>query len=295
MPYKMDLAYADVPEEHGRVVEQLRVDVPHEQALYFRPAQRGRGTDLDRDVRDHGGRAARRGPHCQCVGFADLAAPAGQGLSGTGGVFGPPGHCADSVALPDVGRTSPFSLAGTVVTYNAENLAAIVTIQTLQPGAAVVYHNVASAFNMRSARSSLGGPEKILFGLAGADMGRFYDLPCGTAGSSTDSPRFDGQNGAESMAQLLLAVSGRANMVTGIGSLGGGNGTSAEQILFDCDLIALADYLAKGFAVDEERLALCGVGAGRAGGQFSDRRAYHDAAARRRALPRRRLRSQRHV
>ena len=32
-------------------------------------------------------------------------------------------------------------------------------------------------------------------------------------------------------------------------------GTSAEQILFDCDLIALATYLQTGIRVDDERLA----------------------------------------
>ena len=166
---------------------------------------------------------------------------------------------------PMSGATSPASLAGTAVTINAEVLAALTVIQTLVPGTPIVYHNVGHAFNMRSSMASLGGPEKILLAVAGADMGRYHGLPCGAAGSSTDATRFDLQNGVESGTQLMLAVNSRANLVTGVGSLGSGNGTSAEQILFDCDLIALASYLSKGIVVDDRRLAMesfCTVGPG---------------------------------
>ncbi|MCX6030867.1 MAG: trimethylamine methyltransferase family protein [Chloroflexi bacterium] len=156
---------------------------------------------------------------------------------------------------PQAGATSPFTLAGTVVGFNAENLAAITLIQTLRPGTPLHYHTVAMGFDMRSGRASLGGPEKALCGLAAVDMGRFYNLSCGCAGTATNSVHYDFQNGAETMAQLLPAVASRANLITGIGSIGNGMGTSAEQILFDCDLIALATYLHAGIRVDDERLA----------------------------------------
>ena len=121
---------------------------------------------------------------------------------------------------------------------------------------------------MRTAQASLGCPEKALLALAGADMGRFYDLPCGSAGSSTDSLQFDIQNGAQSMSQLLLTVSGKANLITGIGSLGAGNGTSAEQILFDCELIGLAKYLQKGIYVDDSTLSFEALNRVGPGGDF---------------------------
>ena len=156
---------------------------------------------------------------------------------------------------PQAGATGPFTLAGTVVDFNAENLAAITLIQMLRPGAPLHYHNVAMGFDMRSGRSSLGGPEKALCAIAGVDMGRFYGLSSGCPGTATNSVHYDIQNGAETMSQLLLAVASRANLITGIGSIGNGMGTSAEQILFDCDLIALATYLQTGIRVDDERLA----------------------------------------
>jgi trimethylamine---corrinoid protein Co-methyltransferase len=138
----------------------------------------------------------------------------------------------------------------------------------LRPGAPLHYHTVAMGFDMRSGRASLGGPEKALCGIAGVDMGRFYNLSCGCAGTATNSVHYDFQNGAETMAQLLPAVASRANLITGIGSIGNGMGTSAEQILFDCDLIALAAYLQAGIRVDEERLAFDAFSRVGPGGDF---------------------------
>ena len=160
---------------------------------------------------------------------------------------------------PLAGATGPFALAGTVVDFNAENLATIVIVQALRPGAPLLYHNVAMGFDMRTALSSLGGPEKALLAVAGVDMARFYGLPSGCAGTATDSVRYDLQNGAETMSQLLLAAASRAELITGIGSIGNGMATSAEQIVFGCDMIALDDYLTAGIRVDDERLAFAAL------------------------------------
>lgn len=169
---------------------------------------------------------------------------------------------------PQTGATGPFTLAGTVVDFNAENLATLTLAQILRPGAPVHYHTVAMGFDMRHARASLGGPEKTLLGLAAVDLGRYYNLSCGCAGTATNSVHLDAQNGAESMSQILPAVASTANLITGIGSVGNGMGTSPEQILFDCDLVALAEYLTRGIAVDEDRLALASFERVGPGGDF---------------------------
>jgi trimethylamine--corrinoid protein Co-methyltransferase len=169
---------------------------------------------------------------------------------------------------PQAGATSPFTIAGTVVDFNVENLATIVIVQTLHPGTPVHYHNVAMGFDMRKGLSSLGGPEKTLCAIAGVDMGRFYNLSSGCAGTATNCALYDFQNGAESMSQLLLAGASRANLITGIGSLGNGMVTSPEQILFDCDLIALAEYLSDGVRVDAERLSVGSIVRIGPGGDF---------------------------
>ncbi len=169
---------------------------------------------------------------------------------------------------PQAGATSPFSIAGTVVDFNVENLATIVIAQTLSPGSALHYHNVAMSFNMKHGVSSLGGPEKVLCALAGVEMGRFYGLSSGCAGTGTDSVWNDIQNGAETMSQLLPAVTSGAKLINGIGSIGNGMGTCAEQILFDCDLIALAERLRNGICVDDAHLAFEAIKRVGPGGNF---------------------------
>ena len=139
---------------------------------------------------------------------------------------------------PMSARDLAVPLAGTVVTYNAENLALIAMIQTLSP-APLGLSQCRQLFNMRSARSSLGGPEKILSGLAGPTWAA--SMICRAERPAV--PRF---------APLRRAKWRRIHGPTPAGRLGPGQHGHRrrlagrrqrhlrEQILFDCDLIALA-------------------------------------------------------
>ena len=295
MPYKMDLAYADVPEDHGVLWSNYALMSQMSKHYIFGP---------------HNVAEARTWMEmCEIM----AAGPLGEDRIASALVspisplrldkdylelveyLAPLGIVLILLPCPMSGVTSPFSLAGTVVTYNAENLAAIVTIQTLQPGAALVYHNVASAFNMRSARSSLGGPEKILFGSGG---GRHGPLLRSALRNGRQFHRF---------APLRRAKWRRIHGPTPAGRLGPGQHGHRHRLagrrqrhLCGTDSVRLRPDRAGRLSRQRIRrrrrpTGLCGVGTRRAGGQFFDRRAYHDALCRRRALPRRQLRSQRHV
>ncbi len=180
------------------------------------------------------------------------------------------GHGAPIICLPCpmCGMTSPLSVAGTLVQLNAENLALITLIQTLQPGHPVVYHTVAMSADMATATPRLSSPEKLLLGLAAAQLGKFYKMPSGTAGSSTEVSRFDVQNGAESMGQIMPAVLGPANIITGIGSNSNACGTSAEQILMDCEMIRLAERLREGIGFEGLEEAVESITRVQPGGDF---------------------------
>ncbi len=268
MPYKMDVSYPDICSEDFVLMSNFAfmsnmskhyVCAPHnveEARLWIEMCEIMAGSPLGKK-KIVSAYVSPISPLTLDKGFLELVE-----------YLAPQGSMLGILPCPMAGATSPFSLAGTVVTFNSENLASIAVVQSLWGGTAQVYHNVAHTIDMRTAQASLGGPEKTLLAVAGADMGRFYDLPCGSAGSSTDSVGFDIQNGAQSMSQLLLTVSGKANLITGIGSLGSGNGTSAEQILFDCDLIGLAKYLQKGIHVDDSTLSFEALNRVGPGGDF---------------------------
>jgi len=151
-----------------------------------------------------------------------------------------------SLPCPMNGLTSPVSVIGTVLTINAENLALITLIQLLRPGTKTVYHAVAMPADARTLDARMTGPEKMLDNIAGAEMGRWYGLPVGVPISSTDVGIFDVQNGAESMSQLFPGALTDADIFTGIGSNTNACGTSAEQILLDCEMLKFAMRFARG-------------------------------------------------
>ena len=63
------------------------------------------------------------------------------------------------LSMAMAGGSSPVTLAGTLVTHNAEVLAGITLSQLTQPGAKVVYGSSTTAMDLRLASASVGSPE----------------------------------------------------------------------------------------------------------------------------------------
>ncbi|MBP7936143.1 MAG: trimethylamine methyltransferase family protein [Phycisphaerae bacterium] len=173
-----------------------------------------------------------------------------------------------STVCPMAGMTSPYSRAGTLLAANVEALAPVLITQTYKPGHPVLYGIGPSVADMRTGRDRYYGAEKMIFKTAATQLGQFYHLPVsGEAGGSL-TWRPDVQNGAESMAYLLASVTGGQNVIGGLGSLHNANGMSAEQIIMQCGLIDMAEYLAGGLDLDEEKLGLRSLAEAQPGGNF---------------------------
>ncbi len=86
-----------------------------------------------------------------------------------------------SMAL--AGATSPVTLAGTLVTHNAEVLGGIVLAQLARRGAPVMYGSSTSIIDLRRATATVGCPELGLISAAVARMARMYQLPSYLAGT----------------------------------------------------------------------------------------------------------------
>jgi len=80
------------------------------------------------------------------------------------------------------GGSSPVTLAGTLVTHNAEVLAGIVLNQLTCKGAPVIYGSSTTAMDLRLATASVGSPECAMINAAVAQMARYYLLPSWVAG-----------------------------------------------------------------------------------------------------------------
>ena len=172
-----------------------------------------------------------------------------------------------STVCPMAGTTAPYSIAGTVLIANAEALLPVLIAQCYKPGHPVFYSVGPSVTDMKSGHDLYYRAEKMLFKLVGVQMGKFYNLPVAGEAGGTLTHRADVQNGAESMAYLLAAMSGQ-NVIGGLGSLHNANGMSAEQIVMQCGLVDMAEFLSRGVDASDYKLALDSIARVGPGGNF---------------------------
>jgi trimethylamine--corrinoid protein Co-methyltransferase len=87
------------------------------------------------------------------------------------------------LSMAMAGGSSPVTLAGTLVTHNAEVLSGITLSQITRKGAPVVYGSSTTAMDLRLAAASVGSPELAMISAGVAQLARFYLLPSWVAGA----------------------------------------------------------------------------------------------------------------
>ena len=86
------------------------------------------------------------------------------------------------LSMAMAGGSSPVTLAGTMVTHNAEVLAGITLAQLTERGSPVMYGSSTTAMDLKLAAASVGSPEIALISAAVAQLARRYTLPSFVAG-----------------------------------------------------------------------------------------------------------------
>jgi trimethylamine--corrinoid protein Co-methyltransferase len=86
------------------------------------------------------------------------------------------------ISMALAGGTTPVTLAGTLITHNAEVLAAIVLSQATCPGAPIVYGSSTTIMDLRYTTSPVGCPELAMINAGVAKLAQFYHLPSWVAG-----------------------------------------------------------------------------------------------------------------
>jgi trimethylamine--corrinoid protein Co-methyltransferase len=81
------------------------------------------------------------------------------------------------------GASAPVSIAGTLVTHNAEVLAGIVLNQLTVKGAPVIYGSSTTTFDLTYATAPVGAPELGMISAGVVALARKYMLPSYVAGS----------------------------------------------------------------------------------------------------------------
>lgn len=86
------------------------------------------------------------------------------------------------ISMALAGGTTPVTLAGTLLTHNAEALASVVLSQATVKGAPVVYGSSTSIMDLKYTCSPVGCPELGMINASVAKLAQFYGLPSWVAG-----------------------------------------------------------------------------------------------------------------
>ena len=162
---------------------------------------------------------------------------------------------ADIIPAPQMGATSPVTIAGTLVEANAEFLSGAVISQLVEPGTPIIYGGSPSAFDMRYTTARLGAIEAIMAACASAEMGKHYGVPTQGYLGLSDSKAVDGQSSFESGTGILLAALTGVNIVSGPGMQASENCQSLEKLVIDNEYCGAAYRLIRGINVDDIALA----------------------------------------
>jgi trimethylamine--corrinoid protein Co-methyltransferase len=92
------------------------------------------------------------------------------------------GMVCNILSMAMAGATAPVSLAGTLVTHNAEILSGLTLSQIIRKGTPVIYGSSTTAMDLRFAQAAVGTPECALISGAVARLARYYALPSYVAG-----------------------------------------------------------------------------------------------------------------
>jgi len=154
------------------------------------------------------------------------------------------------------GVSAPATVAGTIVTMNAENLASLVITQTAAPGAPQIYCSEATMANMATGYIGYRGPEAPMLFAAAAQMARRYGLPKMTGILGIDAERPGSMIPFGELAAMMLTTMSGTDLCAGIGGLDLNRGCSLEQVVIDA--YQWEDFRAflRDFAVTEETAAL---------------------------------------
>jgi trimethylamine---corrinoid protein Co-methyltransferase len=86
------------------------------------------------------------------------------------------------ISMALAGATTPVTLAGTLVSHNAEVLSAVVLSQLAAKGAPVLYGSSTTMMDLRFSTTPVGAPELGMISASVAKLARYYMLPSFVAG-----------------------------------------------------------------------------------------------------------------
>jgi len=154
------------------------------------------------------------------------------------------------------GGTSSASLAGTLVTHNAEVLSTIVLAQLSKRGSSCTYASTSTVLDLRFGTAAIGSPEYGMINASLAKMAQYYRLPGWVGGGASDSKEPDIQSGYEFALSATLSALAGANIIFGSGVLEQGLTMDYAKLVMDAEMIRMIHIARGGLAVNDESLSM---------------------------------------
>lgn len=149
--------------------------------------------------------------------------------------------------------TAPVTVSGTLTLETAEVLGSCFLVHMMTgeyPGFSASCHSVDPSTML----CSFGSPNQALFGVAAAQMARFYGISGGTNTGLTDALVPDFQGGLEKGITAALNSLSGSGCIGCQGIVGADQGFSYEQLVIDNEWIDYYNYITRGLEVTEERI-----------------------------------------
>ncbi|MEZ0537611.1 trimethylamine methyltransferase family protein [Caldicellulosiruptoraceae bacterium PP1] len=152
------------------------------------------------------------------------------------------------------GATGPITVAGTITLQNAEILASLFLIYALTNnfgGYGAFNHSM----DLRTMICSFGSPNQAFFGIAAAQMAKFYGLTAMSNSGLSDALMPDFQCGFEKASTAIFSCLAGCIGIGAQGIVGADQGFSFEQLVIDNEWLDAYNYIVLGFEVNEETIA----------------------------------------
>lgn len=149
--------------------------------------------------------------------------------------------------------TAPVTISGTLTLETAEVIGSAFLVHLMTgeyPGFSSSCHSI----DPQTMLCSFGSPNQALFGVAAAQMGRFYGINSGTNSGLTDALVPDFQGGVEKGITAVLNSMSGSNSIGCQGIVGADMGYSYEQLVIDNEWLDYYNYITRGFEVTEETI-----------------------------------------
>jgi trimethylamine--corrinoid protein Co-methyltransferase len=171
-------------------------------------------------------------------------------------VFAEAGLPVGFMSMANVGSTGPATLAGTLVTGDAEIVAAMTLIQMAHPGAPVFHSMMPGVMHPRTGAYLATAMEGTLLYPIGVELAHLWGVPTLAGIFATDGQVPGWQSGSEAASSLMLCALAGAETGSGLGLLESCTLLDRAELLLDSDIYHRIRVEAGGLDTSAASLAL---------------------------------------